>query len=99
MNVLFFFFQAEDGIRDIGVTGVQTCALPISVCTQWIQILIKCLFHSKRGTSLTFMTRDDWKQAGKLIEIMREAGQVNNKISIDEVFLALFLRYHKCLSF
>src|SRR3712207_8810757 len=28
--VVFFFFQAEDGIRDIGVTGVQTCALPIS---------------------------------------------------------------------
>src|SRR3712207_6717574 len=27
---LLFFFQAEDGIRDIGVTGVQTCALPIS---------------------------------------------------------------------
>src|SRR3712207_6915844 len=26
---IFFFFQAEDGIRDIGVTGVQTCALPI----------------------------------------------------------------------
>src|SRR3712207_8364138 len=29
MLVFFFFFQAEDGIRDIGVTGVQTCALPI----------------------------------------------------------------------
>src|SRR3712207_3023315 len=27
--MLCFFFQAEDGIRDIGVTGVQTCALPI----------------------------------------------------------------------
>src|SRR5256885_7981611 len=27
---LFFFFQAEDGIRDYKVTGVQTCALPIS---------------------------------------------------------------------
>src|SRR5438046_8333540 len=27
---LFFFFQAEDGIRDWSVTGVQTCALPIS---------------------------------------------------------------------
>src|SRR2546421_9482286 len=27
----FFFFQAEDGIRDLIVTGVQTCALPISV--------------------------------------------------------------------
>src|SRR5256885_5609827 len=28
---LFFFFQAEDGIRDYKVTGVQTCALPISL--------------------------------------------------------------------
>src|SRR5256885_4980566 len=28
--VVFFFFQAEDGIRDYKVTGVQTCALPIS---------------------------------------------------------------------
>src|SRR2546426_9735989 len=30
MAVVFFFFQAEDGIRDYKVTGVQTCALPIS---------------------------------------------------------------------
>src|SRR5437764_3887929 len=29
MLILFFFFQAEDGIRDTSVTGVQTCALPI----------------------------------------------------------------------
>src|SRR5688572_32243777 len=29
-SVVFFFFQAEDGIRDLTVTGVQTCALPIS---------------------------------------------------------------------
>src|SRR3989449_2838845 len=29
--VFFFFFQAEDGIRDVAVTGVQTCALPISI--------------------------------------------------------------------
>src|SRR2546427_8340415 len=28
--IVFFFFQAEDGIRDLTVTGVQTCALPIS---------------------------------------------------------------------
>src|SRR5256886_4493245 len=30
MMQIFFFFQAEDGIRDLTVTGVQTCALPIS---------------------------------------------------------------------
>ena len=29
INAFFFFFQAEDGIRDHCVTGVQTCALPI----------------------------------------------------------------------
>src|SRR2546428_4981841 len=29
VGYLFFFFQAEDGIRDLIVTGVQTCALPI----------------------------------------------------------------------
>src|SRR6266487_5968369 len=29
LNAFFFFFQAEDGIRDGRVTGVQTCALPI----------------------------------------------------------------------
>src|SRR5699024_11392228 len=32
--ISFFFFQAEDGIRDRNVTGVQTCALPISAPTR-----------------------------------------------------------------
>src|SRR5256886_12813649 len=35
-DLIIFFFQAEDGIRDLTVTGVQTCALPIlsfSACT------------------------------------------------------------------
>src|SRR5699024_11468774 len=31
LSVFFFFFQAEDGIRDRNVTGVQTCALPIFI--------------------------------------------------------------------
>src|SRR2546421_10648100 len=32
---MFFFFKAEDGIRDLMVTGVQTCALPISKRRYW----------------------------------------------------------------
>src|SRR5699024_12069746 len=32
--IVFFFFQAEDGIRDRNVTGVQTCSLPISIVTK-----------------------------------------------------------------
>src|SRR2546422_11266760 len=35
----FFFFQAEDGIRDVAVTGVQTCALPISLLSQLRHVL------------------------------------------------------------
>src|SRR2546427_1746542 len=35
----FFFFQAEDGIRDLTVTGVQTCALPIYWCTARRQVI------------------------------------------------------------
>src|SRR5437879_11226223 len=35
----FFFFQAEDGIRDTSVTGVQTCALPISIMLSFISKL------------------------------------------------------------
>src|SRR5438046_10494388 len=34
---IFFFFQAEDGIRDWSVTGVQTCALPIS---EWHNVVL-----------------------------------------------------------
>src|SRR6266498_5007055 len=50
----FFFFQAEDGIRDADVTGVQTCALPIS-CTERGSIA--------RGASLAppTWTRSSWR--------------------------------------
>src|SRR2546422_8995706 len=36
--LFFFFFQAEDGIRDVAVTGVQTCALPIlsALALAWV---------------------------------------------------------------
>src|SRR5256884_4487220 len=46
---LFFFFQAEDGIRDVAVTGVQTCALPISG-----QRKIPVLFVSGRISDRSF---------------------------------------------
>src|SRR5690349_22504509 len=44
---IFFFFQAEDGIRDLYVTGVQTCALPISVA------FISAAFGTWPGSSHT----------------------------------------------
>src|SRR5256886_10947928 len=41
ISVLFFFFQAEDGIRDLTVTGVQTCALPIWPGKVFLKIISK----------------------------------------------------------
>src|SRR5215475_3655744 len=46
----FFFFQAEDGIRDFHVTGVQTCALPISRYMQEDTIKVYCHAH---GVNIT----------------------------------------------
>src|SRR2546429_1578561 len=40
MSGSLFFFQAEDGIRDVAVTGVQTCALPISMAEKKLQPII-----------------------------------------------------------
>src|SRR2546430_9618202 len=48
-GVLLFFFQAEDGIRDLTVTGVQTCALPISIMHLW-----KCFLSQKGGKIFSY---------------------------------------------
>src|SRR5688500_20315300 len=64
---MFFFFQAEDGIRDYKVTGVQTCALPI------------CNDITQSGTSPGYMVFGE-KGNGET-EFMHDAagnGQVNN---------------------
>src|SRR5436305_3175586 len=54
----FFFFQAEDGIRDADVTGVQTCALPILVTYEelraqfWPSVAIENYKHSLGNSML-----------------------------------------------
>ena len=47
--ILIFFFQAEDGIRDYDVTGVQTCALPIYSETEILFAYGSASFASKMG--------------------------------------------------
>src|SRR2546425_3971427 len=53
-DFFFFFFQAEDGIRDKLVTGVQTCALPIS-CILW-QVPVKAPGTANSATFLPLKT-------------------------------------------
>src|SRR2546429_6589920 len=57
---VFFFFQAEDGIRDVAVTGVQTCALPISFtvgCWGAICARAAVAMHTRAATSRRILTR------------------------------------------
>src|SRR5690606_39490624 len=54
---IYFFFQAEDGIRDFHVTGVQTCALPISFVATALSEPATVLLYNKPEGELT--TRED----------------------------------------
>src|SRR5260221_8362273 len=49
--IIFFFFQAEDGIRDHCVTGVQTCALPIPIMTETRDLFMLCKYEKITGFS------------------------------------------------
>src|SRR2546422_6991959 len=66
----FFFFQAEDGIRDVAVTGVQTCALPIYSATVQLHHFRKAFFDPPTPFQvITFLTPAD-------LECMLEGGGV-----------------------
>src|SRR5260370_16337801 len=54
--MLFFFFQAEDGIRDSSVTGVQTCALPISELLAILQKTVRESPEFNQGISKEELT-------------------------------------------
>src|SRR5437868_12593082 len=55
----FFFFQAEDGIRDRNVTGVQTCALPISVSSAGPCSLTSLMTHRVSSADAKKLTRKE----------------------------------------
>src|SRR5206468_8964536 len=62
VGALFFFFQAEDGIRDLIVTGVQTCALPISPFSG----TSTASAASPSGRPLTETNSFDWKPCSRI---------------------------------
>src|SRR5258708_24176758 len=60
----FFFFQAEDGIRDDLVTGVQTCALPISVTRRFAVVAVVARV-AKLQRNLNFEARNAAKNVSQ----------------------------------
>src|SRR5258707_5538383 len=76
MLPLSFFFQAEDGIRDIGVTGVQTCALPIWVSSQLVSISTgwTIVLGIGAGTGAVLILRWYWWRINAWSEIVATIG-------------------------
>src|SRR2546427_1358187 len=71
--LFFFFFQAEDGIRDLTVTGVQTCALPIC----WRSRFSHCLlFNPTDSKSAAY---------NPLLEVRRGAHEVRDVQNIADI--------------
>src|SRR5256885_3405224 len=65
----YFFFQAEDGIRDYKVTGVQTCALPIS-------------FAAMGRISPNYIVQDGVIPRTELPNVMREIGRLSKEAGL-----------------
>src|SRR5437764_5254967 len=72
----FFFFQAEDGIRDTSVTGVQTCALPISF--GGLGDLFSSIF-GRRGTGARL---DDEEEIETAISIPFRVAALGGKVPV-----------------
>src|SRR2546425_1912489 len=70
----FFFFQAEDGIRDKLVTGVQTCALPISELRVAADLdaerhAARVLGEPERAPELSREERSEERRVGKSVDL------------------------------
>src|SRR2546430_7610538 len=82
-SVTVFFFQAEDGIRDLTVTGVQTCALPIfaGIGDPRVRILDRVWDFGRGGSTLSFETNQamaacagTWGVYIQADEVLHESG-------------------------
>src|SRR5947208_2347984 len=82
--MLRFFFQAEDGIRDDLVTGVQTCALPISGTTTGA--IIQSLAYSPMAIAFSAPV-----MAATILRMLLSGSDVGYIVAADVVFLTVML--------
>src|SRR5256884_3763343 len=80
----FFFFQAEDGIRDVAVTGVQTCALPISLADRDVNIVaVQSFPYASSGKALTRFVFDDPTKARSVLDAERATYTETEVVKVD----------------
>src|SRR5437762_12540219 len=81
--MLIFFFQAEDGIRDTSVTGVQTCALPIFLMLGADGLDIHFIHvRSKHENALPVIVTHGWP--GSVIEQLKIIGPLTDPTRSEE---------------
>src|SRR2546422_9582567 len=86
--IFFFFFQAEDGIRDVAVTGVQTCALPVCFGVkvkqpaQWITRGSSLIVGAKQIQRVRATFDGIQEIIGEDLPFRAESGQVGNPVEI-----------------
>src|ERR1039457_7417776 len=97
---LFFFFQAEDGIRDYKVTGVQTCALPIcknhkvlEMAIDLYECIVKYSHDITYGGYIEALT-EDWQEIKDLRLSSKDANEkksMNTHLHVLEGFANLYM--------
>src|SRR5256886_9696067 len=70
--LIFFFFQAEDGIRDLTVTGVQTCALPISALSTNLELARRSLSPLTAAQLPRILTQSGRRLSEQPIDLSQE---------------------------
>src|SRR5699024_11469846 len=91
--LFFFFFQAEDGIRDRNVTGVQTCALPIcNLCTYLLPFLIlKPSLSSKIESFFPLPVHDSLHKSHFVLGLLIFGRTVFDLLHVVEFFVMILL--------
>src|SRR2546426_7605027 len=74
----FFFFQAEDGIRDYKVTGVQTCALPILLAQMMIKMLVQHHAPASPGNSAKDTARWPLRRRSPISKAANQVAQASD---------------------
>src|SRR2546426_2136036 len=81
LHTVFFFFQAEDGIRDYKVTGVQTCALPISTASDSLR---KETLSMQESLAVGFADTVD-KYVATFRNVLTETASIEDFVSMNPI--------------
>src|SRR5215210_8774960 len=79
MLLVFFFFQAEDGIRDTSVTGVQTCALPISPAALAAALGVRLVTFDRPGYG-----GSDRRRGRELLDTPADVTALTDALGVDQ---------------